>query len=231
MFAGPLQAWPTTTDLRPLSGLDASNSGPPPRPIPAILKVMKRFLLPFLLFVFAAPSAFGMGTELGVSYGLKKTAYDASNDTSSESVSASVSLYFTERIAVELSYTTATGVDDEKIVAGSNTITNQTIVQKTEVYGADLILILLDRSSWIQPYIKGGAAQVNRTQQVDDKILSTVYTIPKVSAVAPSYGAGFKIQITDQFGIKVSYDVQQTPLGNGIYSNDEGVRAGVTWMF
>lgn len=180
------------------------------------------------MFVLVATSlpAHALFTELGVSYGRKTTSFDENNSFDSESITGSVSLYFLERLALELSYTNALGVRKEK---ASPSDAQRTTTQKSQIIGADLILLFADKKSLFQPYIKGGGAQISRSQEVKIEGQNT-YTIEPETATVPSYGAGLKIQLSESFGIKFSYDVWKTPIGGGLQTDDSSIRAGVTWM-
>jgi hypothetical protein len=191
---------------------------------------MKRLFLIPLLALFISGEALALATEIGLSFNRKRTSFDANNYLDSESLTGSVSLYFFERLALEMSYTSATGVREEKLVSNGVTISQQTVVQTTQVYGADLIWVLADRKEFFQPYVKGGFARIQRVQQVKVNSLNT-YTLEPDIAIVPSWGLGCKLALTPQFGIKLSYDAWKTPLGEGAFSNDDAVRAGVTWMF
>ncbi|UOE99761.1 outer membrane beta-barrel protein [Bdellovibrio reynosensis] len=171
-------------------------------------------------------SAHALTTEMGLSYGRKTTTFDENNSFDSESITGSVSLYFLERLAVELSYTDARGLREEKASASD---AQRTTTQKSQIMGADLILVFADKKSLLQPYIKGGGAQISRYQEVRIEGQDT-FTIEPESATVPSYGAGLKVQLTDTFGIKLSYDVWKTPIGGGLQTDDSSIRAGVTWV-
>jgi len=181
-----------------------------------------------LLMIFVLPlSAHAIFTEVGVNYGRKKQSYDANNNYDSESTTASISLYFAERIAVELSYTEAAGVQNVQVLS---TDIPRTIYQKTKIIGSDLILVFADKKALLQPFIKGGVAQISRVQTIKDGNLS-VQTLEPDVAVAPSYGMGIKLALTEAFGVKMAYSVWQTPIGGGAKTNDDALSAGVTWMF
>jgi hypothetical protein len=189
---------------------------------------MKKWII-ILAGLIIAQDASALMTEFGVQYWRKKTSFDADNYLDSESLTGSISFYFMERLALELSYTDATAVREEKIYSGSTVIQQQTVVQVTNVIGADLIFVLSDRKAFLQPYIKGGAAQITRKQEVKVNNLNT-YELDPEKAIVPSYGAGLKIAVTDTFGIKLSYDAWQTPIGGGTVTNDSQIRAGVSWL-
>jgi hypothetical protein len=178
------------------------------------------------LSLFSVSAAQAFYTELGASYSQKTTTFDQNNSSESESVTGSISLYFLERVALELSYTDAYGVRKEKAFSGD---AQRTTTQKSQIMGADLILMFADKKSLFQPYIKGGGAQIVRNQEVKIEGLDT-YKIAPETATVPSYGVGLKISLTESFGIKLSYDVWKTPIGDGAQTDDNAIRAGITWV-
>lgn len=188
---------------------------------------MKRFIL-FLVaaLCLTSLSANAMYTELGASYGYKTQTYDANNDNKTESLTGSVSLYFWERVALELSYTDATAVVTSKAFTSDP---KRTTTQRSQIMGADLIFILADKQALFQPYIKGGVAQIYRTQTIKIEGQDTYSNDPD-KALAPSYGVGLKVSLTETFGLKFSYDAWKTPVGNNTQTDDSAFRAGVTWI-
>lgn len=164
-------------------------------------------------------------TEVGVSYGRKKTTFDEFNYIDSETSTGSISFFFAERLATEFSYTKAVGIRVEK---ASTTDSRRTIVQKTEVTGLDLILMLSDRKAFVQPYIKAGVAQLVRKQSIDIEGYGVQELTPE-TAYAPSYGLGIKIGISASMNIKLSYDIWQTPIGGNLKTDDSSLRAGLSW--
>ncbi len=189
---------------------------------------MKKILAFIILSVIVSTTipAHALYTELGLSYGRKTTTFDENNSFDSESITGSLSLYFLERLALELSYTDARGLRQEKASASD---AQRTTTQKSQIMGADLILVFADKKALFQPYIKGGGAQISRYQEVKIQGQDT-FTIEPEKATVPSYGAGLKIQLTETFGVKLSYDVWKTPIGGGLQTDDTAVRAGITWV-
>ncbi|WP_413575723.1 outer membrane beta-barrel protein [Bdellovibrio sp. HCB290] len=189
---------------------------------------MNRFLFGLItatVLMFSV-SAHAINVELGAQYGHKTQTYDANNYNEMESVTGSMSFYLWERIALELSYTDAQSVVVSKAF---NTDPKRTTVQRSQIMGADLILILADKKALFQPYVKGGMAQINRKQTIKIENQDTYENAPE-SAVAPSYGVGLKVQFTPSMGLKFSYDAWETPIGGGSKTNDSAIRAGITWM-
>lgn len=179
-----------------------------------------------LFLILFSQMAFAMNYELSVSYARKKNSFDSDNYLETESTTGSISLYFTEKLALELSYTDAKATRNELPPGGTAT----EIFQKTEVMGADLILILMDRKSWIQPYVKGGAAQLKRKQVTYSALTNNSASLPIETSVVPSYGAGLKFILTQSLSLRLSYDAWRTPIGGGESTDDSQIRAGISWM-
>jgi hypothetical protein len=182
----------------------------------------------FLMTILVLPlTSSAMYTELGFSYGRKKTSFDAANNFDSESMTGSVSLYFAEQIALELSYTDAASTQNQRASVAD---TPRTVYQKTQIIGGDLIYVFADRKAFLQPFVKGGVARISRRQEIRDGSFNTSPLDPD-EAIAPSYGLGVKVALTENFGLKASYSIWQTPIGGGSKTNDDAITAGVTWMF
>lgn len=180
----------------------------------------------FLSLLLFSLSSHALNYELGVSFAKKKNSFDKENYFETESTTASVSFYFSEQLALETSYTDAKALRREKIV-GENA---KEIYQRTEVIGADLIYVMADRKSWVQPYIKAGAAQLERSQTTNDLVINDPKSLDIETTVVPSYGVGVKFILIKDLSLRVSYDVWRTPVGGGDSSDDSQIRAGVSWM-
>ncbi|MCK6599145.1 MAG: outer membrane beta-barrel protein, partial [Bdellovibrionaceae bacterium] len=144
----------------------------------------------------------------------------------------SISFYFMEKLAIELSYTDASILREESIYNGTG-LQQQTTLQKVLVYGSDLIVMLADRKAVVQPYVKGGISQVKKTLTTKSSEV-LVYETSPINSISPSYGAGIKISLTESFGIKLSYDAWRTESkdsnGNKSTIEDTSIRAGLTWI-
>lgn len=185
---------------------------------------MKKKLILLFLISTLGSSAHAILTEVGVSYSYSKKTFNATNYYQSDSKTASVSLYFWDQFALELSYTDSFYESQE-----SDTNSTRTVQQSTKISGADLIYVLTDQKSSFQPYLKGGAAYINKEKQVK-YINADVINIPTKDGVAPSYGVGLKFKISEKFSIKVGYDVWQTPLDDGSTTDDTSFKAGLSWF-
>ena len=169
-----------------------------------------------------------MNMELGVNYNYKKSSFDATNNTEQQSTTASLSFYFWEKVALEMSYTNGLYIKKEKQPDYAGAFL-RTTTQFTDVYGADLIFVLSDRKAAFQPFIKGGAAFVRVKQVVQDDNNNPWEIL--YSGLSPSYGLGFKFFITEAFAIRTSYDAIETPVNNDTKVTDLTGRVGVSWVF
>lgn len=186
----------------------------------------------FLFFLLLSLKSFAFLTEFSVSYAQKKTYFNNLNYNNTESTTGSVSFYFMEKVAIELSYTDASILREETIFNGTG-FQQQTSLQKMAVYGSDLIFMLSNKKSMLQPYIKAGVAQVKKTLTTKNAGVF-VYDTEPINSTSPSYGAGLKISLSESFGIKLSYDAWRTESkdssGNKSNVEDSSVRAGITWI-
>lgn len=182
----------------------------------------------FIYFAFIIPflyqsNSLALFTEFGLSQSYKKTSFTSDNYVESEMISGSVSFYIWDRVALELSYSKGTGVRKEK----DSTEILRTITQYSTVYGTDLILGFADRRTTFQPFIKGGAAYIEKKQITQDEGNPASSATPKPGYV-PSYGVGVKIRLTESFGLSTSLDVWKDDSAS---TNDIASRTGITWMF
>lgn len=182
----------------------------------------------YLLIIVLSQSAWAQQqfTELGVSYGYKKSYFDADNNIEQQSLTASASFYFWERIALEFAYTNALFVKKEKQPNSVSAFLRET-TQYTDVYEAGLIFVFADRKALFQPFIKGGAAYVKRRQVVQDDN-NNPWEVT-YSGTSPSYGLGAKFFFTERFSVRASYDIIQTPVDGSTKVNDVNGRIGLTW--
>lgn len=209
------------------------------KPIPSIINIfyLREFLLKFsssslsytfinfclLVASLSSHNAQAMYTEFGISQSYKKTSFSPDNFVESEMISGSVSFYVWEQVAIEFSYTKGLAVRKETEV----NYPAKTITQYSSIYGTDLILGFADRQSTFQPFIKGGAAYIEKRQVSQDAGTAAFQTNPKPGFV-PSYGVGLKIKLTQNFGLSTSLDVWKDEAAS---TNDLASRTGITWMF
>ena len=161
-------------------------------------------------------------SEVGLNYGYQKKTFNPTNYYQSDSKSASLSLYFLERFALELNYTDSFYESQE-----SDTYSTRVTQQSSKISGADLIYVLTEKTAMIQPYVKGGTAYIVKKKQIRYANADTI-DIQTKDGFAPSYGAGVKFKLNERFSFKVSYDIWQTPLDDGTSSDDNSLKVGLS---
>lgn len=195
------------------------------------IKVTKRIglfsIILFLILTISNDSDAGL-MEISSSYGKKSSSIDTDNYNKSESWSGSFAWYFLEQSAFEVSYTK--GVAEQSLKA--TTDTSPTIYYSDfTMYGADLVITLTPKGSFFQPFIRGGMAQLKKKVYREDPTGTiTLYGKP-VDEVVPSYGAGFKIFISEAFSIKAGYDRWKSGSSADKDIWDDSVKVGVSWFF
>jgi outer membrane protein W len=177
----------------------------------------------FILLILLNFKSFALMTEIGANYSYSKKTFNATNYYQSDSKGLSVSLYFLEKFALEMSYADQFYESQE-----SDSSSTRTVQQSTKIYGTDLIYVLTDQRSAFQPYLKGGAAYIAKKKQVK-YVNADVIDIPTKDGIAPSYGVGLKYKITDKLSFKVGYDIWKTPLDDGSTTDDASFKFGLSW--
>lgn len=180
------------------------------------------------LGLFYSPLANAGYIEIGGSANYRISSLDPDNYQKSISYTGSLSYYFWEMSALELSYTQGRQISSLKIDSTSNlTVTTADFV----LVGLDLILTLGDKQSFLLPYIKGGGAYIEK------RMKSQVDTFPEQSAppafgLVPSAGVGFKLRLTQGLSLKVGVDAWSSPQRKNERTVwDYAGRAGLSWMF
>lgn len=180
-------------------------------------------LLTSLLLIFACDPARAVVTEMGLSYGYSKKTFNATNNYQNESKGASLSFYLFEKFALEFSYTNSFYESHE-----SDTTSTRVVQQSSTIVDSSLVYMMMDKKSMFQPYLKGGVANIKKSQTVKYLNASAI-EIPESNGWAPSYGAGLKVMLTERFSLKFSYEVWQTRLSDGTNSDDNSFKAGLSW--
>jgi hypothetical protein len=186
-----------------------------------------RVLLVFLILSLTSLSHAGV-MELSANYGVRESTIDENNYTKNTSAGGSFAWYFLEMSAIELSYTKGRSIQSLKATTDPDPIK---YIADFEMFGADLVLTLATKSSFIQPFVRGGMARLKKEiykEEADGTV--TKYGEP-VDDVVPSYGAGLKINLTQTFAIKLSYDRWRSGSNGDKETWDEAIKAGVSWYF
>jgi len=185
-----------------------------------------------LVTALAALSTFSVAhadlMELSCSYSTRTSKIDDNNYTTSEAWTGSFAWYFWEMSAIELSYTN--GVGEQSLMATGDPYATK-LYQVVEMYGLDLVFTLTDRSSFIQPFVRGGVAHLRKRIYQETPFQGTQLYGDPVDAFVPSYGVGLNLKITDAFSLKASYDRWESGTSGDAGIWDDAFRAGISWYF
>lgn len=180
----------------------------------------------FVILLLSGFSAHAGYLELGASANYRLSSIDSENYQESISYTGSVSYYFMESSALELSYTSGYS----KIVVTPGDITTQYVTESNfSLTGLDLVFSVGGREDFFQPYLKLGGAYISKKiyRQINgfskDKI-------GEQSGTVPSAGIGFKILFTKTFSVKFGIDAWTSPLDEDPVTVDYAGRAGISWF-
>ena len=192
-------------------------------------KWISRLLSPCLLVtvLLFAPTLKAGYVELGVSGTYRKSFIDEKNYQTSTSITGSLSYYFWELSAIELSYTQG----GAKIVLQPEGEEKITTITNFESVGADLVVTFAGKTSFLQPYVKmGGAYIVKRIKRQASDLGTYDVEDQSTEGVSPTAGLGFRIRMTERFSLKVGADVWWSSLGKDPVTTDYAGRAGISWL-
>jgi len=181
----------------------------------------------FSFVFFCSSLAYAGLMEVSASYSIRQSNIDENNYTKNESWSGSFAWYFLELSAIEFSYTK--GLSTQSLKSATDPV--QIYFAQFEMFGADLIVTMAKKESFFQPFVRAGAAKLQKEfyrKAADGTI--TKYGEP-VDEIVPSYGVGFKIFLTKAFSIKTSYDRWRSGAKDDEEIWDEAIKAGVSWYF
>ena len=184
----------------------------------------------FLLILINSPARAGV-FELSASANFRDSHIDSYNYTKTVSYTGSVSYYFWEMSAIELSYTQG----QSTLSAKPSAIDPQLLyISDFTMHGVDLVFSLTSRDAPIQPYVKVGGAKIKK----DLVVKSEVGSIKRINSpdgdnteTVPSAGVGFKIMLTKTFSIKAGIDAWKTNYKKQDETTDYAGRAGISWLF
>lgn len=191
------------------------------------------FVFTFLLLLPSANSWAGLA-ELGVSANYRTSKINEDNYQESISYTGSISYYFWEMSALELSYTQ--GISKLSVKADPN---EPALVYKTEfrLIGLDLVFTMAGRESTFQPFVKIGGAHITKkmVREAGSGGSQGASEIDSVDGVVPSAGVGFKVLLSKSFAIKAGVDAWTSPMSDKDDDKDLTIdyagRVGVSWMF
>lgn len=186
-----------------------------------------------LVFVaaFFAPTVSRAGIwELGASgsYRRQNIAQDAVDEA--QSLTGSLSYYFNEQSAVELSYTDGTS----KRSINPDDVNGHITMSIYKAIGLDFIYTFGGGS--VKPYVKAGTQYLLEKKIVDQyRVAGGAFnetTVSSSPSFVPSAGLGFKMGLTNTLSLKAGIDAWTSDaLSVQPVKIDYAGRVGLSWMF
>ena len=166
----------------------------------SLRRISFHILIPLVLIFLSGADSFAGVFELAGQANYRKTNYDSTHSEEEETGTVSLAYYFWDMSALEVSYTRG---------AADQLDPQYTAFQQISAYGVDIMFTLAEHDSAFKPYVKVGAAWVDKNLQY--YISPLTYGI-ETSGVAPTAGVGFKYMLGQQFGLKFGIDASSSPL-------------------
>ncbi len=191
---------------------------------------MLRILYFISAFLIALPSYAGL-MELSYSLSLSDSSFNENTYTKTVSNTASFAWYFLEMSAIEISYSKG----EQEFSSPTDTSSSAYVYRiDFEMYGADLVLAFGGKDAVFQPYIKGGAAWVEKqyyrlpSPGAPEKILLSEV---EGDDPVPSMGVGFKFMLFKNLRLKASYDRWRSGKDDNGETWDSRTNAGISLYF
>jgi outer membrane protein W len=185
-----------------------------------------------LLFSVVSSNAWAGFIEVGGSGSYRSSNISADTKDESKSISGSISYYFNEASALELSYTEGTNRRD---IAKDSPTAHLTHLYYSSL-GLDFVYTFGARESAFRPYLKAGGNYFLKKRVVDQQKQNGIWgdatVIETNPALVPTAGLGFKLGLTEQLSLKVGVDAWSSQsLDQEPFLIDFAGRVGLSWLF
>lgn len=161
--------------------------------------------------------------ELGGSGNYRQTYVNEVNYSITQSLTGSISYYFWENSALEMSYTSG---------RSSNITPAYTATAYFELYGLDFVLSFGAKEAFLRPYAKLGAAYQKKSIVYQQALVNAITETSE--GASPSAGFGFKLALSQTLGLKVGVEAWSSPITSDSSvktTYDIAARAGISWIF
>jgi opacity protein-like surface antigen len=185
-------------------------------------------LMSFCFFSHEARADAG-ALEISYQYSQRSSYIDDDNYQKSMSHTGSISWYFFDMSAIEISYTHGEGQVSGKASGDPHAIIFKTMLDMVD---ASLVITLAQKDWAFQPYVKGGAASVDkRIYRTDANWNNLKISHTDKNEIEPSWGVGFRYFLTKNLSIRAGYDRWKTGKSDSHDIWDDAIRAGVSLAF
>lgn len=173
--------------------------------------------------------------ELGASGTYRKSNIDQNSYDESKSLTGSVSYYFSEASAIEVSYTDGSSKREINNTNNASAIRKQTTSLTYRSLGMDLIYTLGAKEATFRPYIKAGAQYIFEKRYVDQTFTDSgpqeASVVEDPAALVPSAGAGLTLRLSERLSLKIGVDAWTSrSVSTKPVTIDVNGRAGISWL-
>lgn len=190
------------------------------------MRLRKLNQLAVILFALVLPFTTHAGVfEVGGSGSWRKSSFDGNNFSEMTSWTGSMSYYFYELSALELSYTD--GVSRQSVKPANDI--KSVSVTNFQLTALDLVMTLASKEDMFQPYVKLGGGYLNKQifNQFEDGPMKSA---GKIHGWVPSAGVGLKWFLSKDFSIRLGLDAWTSPPNQKPVVVDYAGRAGLSLL-
>lgn len=163
---------------------------------------MKKLFCVILITLLASSDCFAGFFEFSVTNNFRSSRIDENNFTKTNSLTGSISYYFMEMSALELSYTA--GLTEQTVTPTVGDTTEYTF--EFRHYGVDFVFSLASRQAAFQPYVKAGATNIEKTLYSKEDNFPRKKIGGESPTWLPSLGIGLKFKLTKNLALKAGID-------------------------
>ncbi|MES2856113.1 MAG: outer membrane beta-barrel protein [Bdellovibrionota bacterium] len=195
---------------------------------------IRSFLITLLCLAGVSSANAGI-FEIGASGTYRRSNIDQNSYDESKSLTGSVSYYFSEASAIELSYTDGSNKREIKSSNEAATVQKQTTSLTYRSVGLDLVFTLGSKEATLRPYVKAGAQYIFEKRYVDQSFTSsgpqTASVVEDPAALVPSAGIGMTLRLSETLSFKFGIDAWTSRSVNvKPITIDYAGRAGISWL-
>lgn len=182
----------------------------------------------YICIVFFGHLAHAGVIELSYTYSQRSSFINDDNYNKTKSHTGSIAWYFFDLSAIEFSYTKGQGQVSGKSSTDTRAIRLDTFL---EMYDISLVFTLAQKDWAFQPYIKGGAAWIDKEIYRDDNNGYNLISKTDKDEVVPSFGVGFRYYFTKAISLRAGFDRWRTGKDGDKEVWDDALRAGISFAF
>lgn len=182
---------------------------------------MKSIFLAIVVLPLLLPLAAAANFEISAGFNYNRTNYGDNSYSWTKRWGGSIGYYFFDRSQIEIAYNTSV---DRTVIAGYE---DTTFID--EVMSLNWVQSLLARDSPIQPYVKTGVGQLNRS--ATGSYWTGASPPTKFGSLTGVVGAGSRLFFTRNLGLRVEGVTYLSGASIRTWRDNVSVTFGLSWYF